>query len=167
MNESTTDPVASQVSLREVAESDLDLFFVQQLDADANWLAAFTAPDPSDRHAFDAHWRKIRASDTVFNRTILYDGAIAGSVLSYEEEGRTEVSYWLGREFWGKGIATAALAHFLKLRTQRPLHARAAKDNLGSIRVLEKCGFTICGEDSGFANARGAEIDEGVYWLHE
>ncbi len=128
-------------------------------------MAAFTSNDPEDRVAFDAHWTRIQANDDVFIRTIMVDGRVAGSVLSYVMEGDTEVSYWLGREFWGRGIATVALAEFLKLQTTRPIYARAAKDNVGSLRVLEKCGFRITGEDRGFANGRGQEIEEYVLEL--
>jgi uncharacterized protein YbjT (DUF2867 family) len=78
-----------------------------------------------------------------------------------EESGRTEVSYWLGKEYWGKGIATRALSGFLAhVNAKRPIYARAASDNVASLRVLEKCGFTITGQDRGFANARGQEVSE-------
>jgi RimJ/RimL family protein N-acetyltransferase len=82
-------------------------------------------------------------------------------VLSYEEDGKPEVSYWIGKEYWGRGIATWALADFLvHINRKRPIYARAAKDNLASLRVLEKCGFKIIGEDKGFANARNGEVEE-------
>ena len=99
--------------------------------------------------------------ETVLARTIIVDGAVAGHVMSYEEDGRCEVTYWLGKAYWGKGIATRVLAEFLAavIRT-RPIFARAAKDNARSLRVLQKCGFTAVGEETGFANARGKEIEE-------
>jgi RimJ/RimL family protein N-acetyltransferase len=147
--------------LRDVIDADLPIFFAQQLDPDANWMAAFTAKDPSNREAFDAHWDRIRAEPTIIIRTILCDGEVAGSVLSYEEDRHPEVSYWLGREFWGRGIATWALGEFLReVNLKRPMYARVAKDNLGSRRVLEKCGFAVIGEERGYANARGMEIAE-------
>jgi RimJ/RimL family protein N-acetyltransferase len=153
--------------LREVWDEDLPIFFAQQLDPAANHMAAFTTKDPADRAAFDAHWRRIRGDANILNRTILVDGEVAGHVASFENFGEREVTYWLGKEFWGRGIATRALMAFLKQETTRPLHARAAKDNIGSVRVLQKCGFTITGEDKGFANARGAEIEEYVMVLAE
>ena len=86
---------------------------------------------------------------------------MVGSVLSYEEAGKPEVSYWFGREYWGKGFATRALSDFLvHVNLTRPIYARVARGNLGSRRVLEKCGFTIIGKARGFANARGVEIEE-------
>jgi RimJ/RimL family protein N-acetyltransferase len=150
------------VTLRDVEEADLPIFFTQHLDPDANWMAAFTAKDPSDREAFMAHWARIRADPTNIIQTILAGGAVAGSVSSYQEEpGKPEVTYWLGRDFWGQGVATRALNLFLTSHlTARPVYARAAKDNPGSLRVLAKCGFTVIGEGSGYANARGAEIKE-------
>ena len=150
-----------KILLREVIDADLPIFFEQQLDTQANWMAAFTVKEPANREAFDARWRRIRAEPTVIIRTIVYEGAVVGSVLSYEDEGRPEVSYWLGREFWGKGIATWALGEFLRtVNLKRPMYARVAKDNLGSRRVLEKCGFAVIREQRGYANARGMEVDE-------
>jgi len=93
---------------------------------------------------------------------------VASSVLSYEEAGKPEVSYWIGKTYWGRGIATRSLAEFLAHgNTARPIYARVAKVNLGSRRVLEKCGFAIVGEARGFANARGEEIEELVLELQE
>lgn len=147
------------VLLREVEASDLDVLFEQQLDPEANRMAAFTAPNPADRHAFDARWRRIRDG---LVRTIVADGEIAGSIFRWRDPALPgpEVSYWLGREHWGKGIATAALARFLELVPERPVFGRCAADNTGSLRVLEKNGFVVESEERGFANARGSEIDE-------
>ena len=154
------------LQLREVVETDLPIFFAHQQDPGALHMAAFTVKDPADWHAFLAYSCRNLAEQTTITRTILVEGEVAGSVLSYETEGVPEVSYWLGREFWGRGIATAALARFLaEVNPQRPIFARVAKDNLGSRRVLEKCGFVVIGEDKGFANARGAEIEELVLEL--
>jgi len=147
--------------LRDVVEDDLPLFFDFQLDPDANYMAAFTARDPTDREAFTAHWNKILVDPTTINRTIVCDGQVVGSIASYEQSGKPEVTYWIGRAHWGKGIATRALTAFLaQVNTTRPIHARVAKDNLGSRRVLEKCGFRVIGEMKGFANAREEEIEE-------
>lgn len=153
------------VHLREVGDNDLSLFFEHQLHPAAIHMAAFTPRDPSDQQAFSERWSRLRADDTVFIRTVLCGGRVAGSVLKYEEDGRPEVSYWLGREFWGRGVATRALAAFLDLLPTRPLFARVAKDNIASLRVLEKCGFLVAGEDKGFAHGRGEEVEEFVLRL--
>ncbi|MCU0495687.1 MAG: GNAT family N-acetyltransferase [Chloroflexaceae bacterium] len=154
------------LTLREVTEADLPLFFAFQLDPEANHMAAFTADDPTNREAFDAHWRRIRAMPTVINRTIVVDGQVVGSVASYEDEGRPEVTYWLGRAFWGQGVASAALRLFLaEVNQQRPIYARVASDNPGSRRVLEKCGFRVIGQERSYANARHTEIDELILEL--
>lgn len=160
-------PLTSDVLLRDVMESDLPIFFDQQLDSDANNMAAFTAKDPADRDAFTAHWRRILGDETITIKTVLFDGHVAGHVLSYEDEefGQPEVSYWIGKNYWGKGVATKALSAFLSHLKVRPLYARAAKDNVASLRVLEKCGFTLCGEGKGFANARGEEVEEFILRL--
>lgn len=162
MPELTPNPWTGTVLLRDVAPDDLSIFFEQQLDPAANYMAAFTAKDPTDREAFTAHWAKVMADHSIVIKTILYDGQVAGSVLSHGWFGEPEISYWIGKEYWGKGIATRALAAFLDVQKERPLYARAVKDNIASLRVLEKCGFTISGEDKGFANARGMEAEEYI-----
>ena len=158
----TVDPIGNRndLRLRDVLESDLSLFFAHQQDPVAVHMAAFTAKDPADRDAFMAHWSRLLSNDSVLLRTITLDGEVIGHISSWEQDGEREITYWLDRAYWGRGLATRALASFLEEETTRPLYARAAKDNTGSLRVLEKCGFAITGEDRGFANARGEEIDE-------
>lgn len=147
--------------LRDVIEDDLWVFFEQQRDPVANYMAAFTPKDVTSYAAFLARWERIRSDATVIARTIVTNGQMAGNVMSYEDGARCEVTYWLGKEYWGKGVATRALAEFLGTVNQsRPIYARAAKDNIGSLRVLGKCGFTVISETKGFANARGKEIEE-------
>ncbi len=154
--------MTSGVLLREVREADLPAFFEQQLDPAANHMAAFTAKDPADRDAFMAHWTKILSDDSITIKTILFEGHVAGHIAKFERFGKPEVTYWIGKEYWGKGLATQALSEFLDGLKTRPLYARAAKDNIASLRVLEKCGFAISGYDKAFANARGEEVAEAI-----
>jgi len=155
-----------QVVLREVHDSDLPVFFRLMSDPESARMAAFTAKDPTDRDAFDAHWKRIRASSNVI-RTVLVDGDVVGNAAVYGSPDEREVTYWIDRAHWGRGIATAALRALLVAVPERPLYARAAADNSGSVRVLEKCGFRLTARDRGFANARGEEIDEVVLALPE
>jgi len=151
----------NELLLRDVVSADLPIFFEQQLDQEAIYMAAFTARDPTNQEAFMAHWHKILADEKNIIKAIIFNGQVAGSVSSYEDEGKPEVTYWLGKKYWGKGIATWALKELLAHHNPaRPIYARVAKDNPGSQRVLEKCGFTIIGKAKGFANARGQEIEE-------
>ncbi|HKB46637.1 MAG TPA: GNAT family N-acetyltransferase [Ktedonobacterales bacterium] len=103
----------SDIVLPEVTADDLPIFFEQQRDPDANYMAAFTAKDPADRNAYVARWTRILGDASVIWRTTLFEGRVAGSVSSYEdaeEGGRREISYWIGKQYWGRGIATRALA---------------------------------------------------------
>ncbi|MCH6264847.1 GNAT family N-acetyltransferase [Neobacillus citreus] len=155
----------SEVKLRDITEEDLPIFFEQQLDSMANYMAAFTAKDPTDKDAFFDHWKKIIADETITIKTILFNGIVTGHVSNFEQFGKPEVSYWIGKEYWGHGIATKALSKFLEYIKVRPLYARAAKDNLASIRVLEKCRFKIISEDKGFSNARSKDVEEFILKL--
>ena len=101
-------------------------------------MAAFPA---RDRERFDAHWAKICRDDTVVVRTILADGVVAGAISSWPDGGRQLVGYGIGREHWGRGVATRALIQLLTEVPTRPVYAHVAAHNIGSIRVLQKCGF--------------------------
>lgn len=136
--------MTDDVHLRNVIESDLPIFFEQQLDPDATRMAAFPS---RDREAFMAHWSKIMGDETNILKTILFSGQVAGNVVSWQQDDEREIGYWLGKEYWGKGIATKALAEFLNQVITRPLYAHVAKHNIASIRVLEKCGFGRYRED--------------------
>jgi RimJ/RimL family protein N-acetyltransferase len=153
------------VTLRDVQPPDLDAFYAHSLEPEAIRMAAFVAKNRADRTVFDAHWAKILADSRNTNRTIVADGRVAGHIACFPSEGHLEVTYWLGREFWGRGLATAALRPLIQLIVARPLFARAATDNAGSIRVLQKCGFKIIGQDKGFAQGRGEETEEHILRL--
>jgi RimJ/RimL family protein N-acetyltransferase len=130
-------------------------------------MAAFTAPDHMDRDAFERRWSRLRADETVLARVIVVDDDVAGTIGSWGDAGEREVTYWIGRSYWGKGIATDALNAFLAVERSRPLHARVAYDNVASHRVLEKCGFRVVATERGFAEARSGEIEEFVLRLEE
>lgn len=153
------------VSLRDVQKSDLPLFFEQQNDHLARHMAAFTSEDPSNWPVFAEHWSKILDDALILKRSIMVQDRLVGHVVRFVQFGAPEVSYWVERAFWGRGIATEALRAFLMLATERPLYARAAKDNVGSRKVLEKNGFAIMEESSGFAHARQATVEEWVFVL--
>lgn len=129
-----------RVELRDVIEDDLPIFFEHQRDPEAVRMAAFPA---REREPFLTHWRiKVLANAAAGKKTILVDGQIAGNVVSWHQDEKRLVGYWIGREHWGRGVAAAALAAFLATHEKaRPVHACVAEQNVGSIRVLEKCGF--------------------------
>lgn len=133
--------VGDDIRLRDIEPTDLPIFYEHQLDAEATRMAAFPS---RDRAAFDAHWAtNVLGNPAAVNRTILVNGQVAGNIGSWTQDGVRLVGYCLGREYWGRGVATRALAAFLHVVTERPLYAHVAKHNLGSIRVLEKCGFCV------------------------
>ena len=150
------------VELRAVIPANLPIFYEQQLDPIAVVMAAFPSREKS---AFDAHWAKILSNNQIQIRTILYGGQVAGNVLCFKPEDKTEVGYWLGRPYWGKGIATQALRLFLELISLRPLYAHVAQHNAGSRRVLEKCGFKLVGEDLSPFRLGDEDITEWVFRL--
>jgi ribosomal-protein-alanine N-acetyltransferase len=154
-----------QVKLRQTQTSDLEFLFQFQIDKEAIHLAAFTPKDPEDKKAYLEKYKKHLNDPTINMQTILVDEMIVGSVAKFEVEGETEITYWIDKSLWGKGIATTALKKFLTTEYARPIFGRVAFDNAASQKVLEKCGFLRIGSDKGFANARQAEIEEFIYRL--
>jgi RimJ/RimL family protein N-acetyltransferase len=153
------------VALRPVEDGDLEALFEQMRDPEAVRMAAFTTEDPDDRTAFDAHMARVRSSPDITMRAVTCNGRLAGTIASFPVEGQTEVTYWIDRAAWGNGIATRALALLLDLVTARPLYARAASDNAGSLRVLQKCGFSATGTEKSFAAGRNEDIEETILQL--
>jgi RimJ/RimL family protein N-acetyltransferase len=151
------DSGTGEVRIRDVMASDLPVFFLQQRDPAALRMAAFPSRNEKD---FVAHWRGILANPHVVKRTIVHGRKIAGNMVGFEQSGKTLVGYWLGREHWGKGVATRALAQFLRIVHRRPVYAFVAKRNGASLRVLQKCGFTIVSEGIGAPDADGAPVEE-------
>ena len=156
---------SGQLVLRDVEDRDLGVLFEHWTDRDAIRMAAFTSPEADDRASFERRWARLRSDSSTTNRVIEIDGRVVGHIASFNLEGHREVTYWIGREDWGRGLATRALQAFLQVEETRPLYARAASDNAGSIRVLTKCAFRIVGEGRGFAHGRNEETDEVVLRL--
>jgi RimJ/RimL family protein N-acetyltransferase len=153
------------IALRPVEDGDLDALFDQGRDPEAVWMAAFTPEDPDDRDAFDAHTARVRSSPDITHRAITCDGQLVGTIASFVSGDEIEVTYWIARPAWGRGIASQALELLLELAPARPLHARAASDNIASLRVLHKAGFTIIGTENSYAPGRHREIEETILRL--
>jgi RimJ/RimL family protein N-acetyltransferase len=130
-----------EVLLRDVEPDDLPIFFEHQRDPVAVALVVFRSREKAE---FDEHWARILADDTSLKKTIVADGQVAGHIASFVRDGEREVGYWIDRALWGRGIASEALSAFLRLEQRRPLYAGVAPHNAASLRVLQKCGFTLC-----------------------
>ena len=151
--------------LRAVTESDLDTLFEHLSDPESVAMAAFTSESNSDRDAYDAWMARLMSSPDVTMRAIIWHGDLVGSISSFVIDEQTEVSYWIARASWGRGIASRALLLFIDQIGIRPLYARAASDNVGSLRVLQKAGFRTVGTEMSYAAARGMEIEETIMRL--
>jgi [ribosomal protein S5]-alanine N-acetyltransferase len=154
-----------KISLRTTTIQDLETLFTFQLDKEGGYLAAFMPQNHADKTAYIDKYTKLLNDPTVNNQTIILDNKIVGSIAKFVLFGDNELTYWIDKQFWGKGIATLALKQLLITETSRPIFGRVAFDNFGSQKVLEKCGFKKVGTDKGFANARQAEIEEYIYKL--
>jgi len=154
-----------QIELRDLNDDDLDAVFEMMRDPEAVRMAAFTGADPDDRDAFDAWIARNRALEGVLQFVVTERGGFAGTAATFNVETDREVTYWIARHAWGRGVATEALQLLLSREPVRPLRARVAVHNGASRRVLEKCGFTEVSRDSGFAPGVGRIVEEIVYVL--
>ena len=161
----STTPTTPEISLRDMTVEDLPILFEYESDPDVRHMVAFGPENISDRDTFTAHWTKHLANDSLVKKVILSDGQVVGSIMGFELFGEPTVGYSIGKPYWGQGITSKALAIFLTQHPTRPLYARVVYDNTRSRRVLEKNGFVVVGEDKGFANARGAEVQEFILRL--
>lgn len=157
--------MTNYISLTKTEKDDLNALFQFQLDKEAIRLAAFTSKDPGDKAAYIEKYTKFLTDPAINMQTIKVNEKIVGSIAKFIRENDAEITYWIDRKFWGQGIATIALKHFLKSEKIRPIYGRVAFDNYGSQKVLEKSGFVKIGKEKGFANARQTEIEEYIYKL--
>ncbi|QCR18328.1 GNAT family N-acetyltransferase [Agrococcus sp. SGAir0287] len=148
------------VTLRPLHDGDAEVLFAWERDPVAVRMAAFTRADPDDRAAFDAHLARIRADPGVRMRMVEVDAEAVGTVAAFDADGEREVTYWIARAHWGRGIATAALTALLAEQPVRPLAARVAEANVASRRVLERAGFVEVARERAFAPGVGAEVVE-------
>jgi RimJ/RimL family protein N-acetyltransferase len=138
----------TKILLRPILETDLPILFEQQLDRETVAMADYPS---KDRGEFMRHWEGILKNIATIARVIVYKDKVAGHIICWKEKYEQRVGYWLGREFWGRGIASAALAEFMNEVKTRPLYAHVANHNLRSKRVLEKCGFVLLDEGTRMA----------------
>jgi RimJ/RimL family protein N-acetyltransferase len=153
------------VTLRTLADSDLDALFVWESDPRAVQMAAFTRANPSDRTEFDAHYERIRNDPSCTLRAIDDDAEFVGTIGSFTMEGEREVTYWIAPARWGQGLASQALRAFLAIEPTRPIYGRVAHHNAASAKVLARAGFVEVGLETSFAPGVGAEIVERIYRL--
>ena len=152
----------ANIQLRPTVVADLEQLYLFQQDIDARYMAAFVRDETQE--AFITRHAEYLNDPTKNTQTILVDNVIIGSVAKFMIENDAEITYWIDKAWWGKGIASKALSAFLEIETTRPIYGRAAFDNIGSQKVLEKCGFVKTGTDSGFANARQQTVEEYIYY---
>ena len=153
------------ITLRPIADSDLDALFVWESDPRAVEMAAFTRANPSDRSAFDAHYERVRNDPSNLLLAIDDDGDFVGTIGSFTMEGKREVTYWIAPARWGQGLASQALRAFLAIEQTRPIYGRVADHNVASAKVLARSGFVEVGTETAFARGVGAEIVERIYRL--
>lgn len=155
----------SSVVVRDTTTDDLPTLFEFLRDPESRHMAAFTTDDPNDGGAFRDKWTRLIDDGRCVTKTVLVDGDVAGVIVVFVIADEHEISYWMDRRRWGRGVAGHAVAKLLRLVTVRPVFARVAEDNTASTRVLERNGFTMIGKDRSFAAARGQEITELIYRL--
>jgi len=161
------------IHLRPVVPNDIPALYQFQLDPESNDLAGV---NPRDLDTFNAVWDKIfndpeTKAVTVPRAIVIDDGkggeTLVGCINVFRREGLDFVGYWIDRVggHWGKGYAGRALTLLLEEVPIRPLHARAARSNVASIRVLTRNGFVITGYRHSPATERFHACEEALLVL--
>ncbi|WP_438354747.1 GNAT family N-acetyltransferase [Microbacterium sp. CJ88] len=153
------------IELRDIDEDDHDAVFEMMRDREAVAMAAFTADDPDDRAAFDAWLARNLANPTASTHVVTENGGFAGIAAAFSVGDDRELTYWIARNAWGRGVATAALRLLISHETERPLFARVAAHNAASVALLRRAGFTELSRDTGYAPGVGREVEEIVFAL--
>jgi RimJ/RimL family protein N-acetyltransferase len=153
------------IELRDLDDEDLDAIYEMMRDRAAVEMAAFTAADPDDRGVFDTWIARQRAAPEVATYVVTENGGFAGTAALFSAEGDREVTYWIARHAWGRGVATEALRILVSREPERPLFARVAAHNTASIAVLTKVGFTEVSRDVEFAPGVGRDVEEIIMVL--
>jgi RimJ/RimL family protein N-acetyltransferase len=136
------------VTLREVRESDLPAFSEFRADPQANAMGGFEAKEGA---AVFNRWHEIMADPNITAWTVVVGDSVAGNMVSWlHEKGHREIGYWIGRDFWGQGVATEAVRQLLEIERRRPLEGWTAQHNVASGRVLEKNGFVYNRDEDDF-----------------
>lgn len=160
----TSSENAADVRIRTIEVADLPVLYDFQLDTEANRLAAM---NPRNVDQFNDHWEKILNDTSVTVRAIQFGDELAGCISCFKSDGQDSIGYWIGKDFWGKGVATQALRLLLGEVSARPLRACVAVSNVGSLRVLQKCGFGIIGHRHSPADERYLECEEAILELKQ
>ncbi|WES63634.1 GNAT family N-acetyltransferase [Microbacter sp. GSS18] len=155
----------AHIDLRAVDDDDIDAIFDMMRDREAIAMAAFTAEDADDRAAFDAWFERVTSSPDVTYFVVTEDGGFAGTAAAFTVGDDREVTYWIARHAWGRGVATEALHQLVAHEPVRPLFARAAARNTASIAVLRKAGFTEVSRARAYAPGIGEDAEEVVFTL--
>lgn len=140
--------------------NDLDRIMELFLDKDITDLTGITLsknPKKITRN-FERKWLEKTIKNyrlkkpTTYNLAILFDGIYVGNIGTHKidyENSSLEIGYWIGKKYWGNGIASKALKLFIKELEEKFKPKRivgyAFTFNPASKRVMEKCGFKIEG----------------------
>ena len=155
----------NHIELRDLDDDDLDAIYEMMRDRESVAMAAFTAEDPDDRDACDEWIGRQRAAAGVSCFVVTENGGFAGTAAAFTIDGDREVSFWIARHAWGRGVATEALRHLMSREPERPLFARAATHNVGSIAVLTRVGFTEVSRNVAYAPGVRRDVEEIVFTL--
>jgi RimJ/RimL family protein N-acetyltransferase len=162
MSHEPAQSASDAVRLRDVTSADLPELFRFQSDADGARMAAVI---PRDSQSFFSHWGKVLVDPSIVARAITLDAVLVGQISCFSMDGLDSVGYWIARDYWSRGIATRDLDLLLQEVRKRPLHARVARHNVASIRVLQRCGFVLTGYPRSPATERFLECEETVLVL--
>ena len=136
----------------------------------SDWEVARMTSDIPHPLSHDQALQWLQPSSGEVRLAVTENGVMAGGVGYFRRSsGAAEVGFWLGRRFWGRGIATEAvtalLVHGFAVGRLAAMTSSHFVDNAASRRVLVKCGFEPAGTGRIWSVARGEDVTAQYYWL--
>jgi len=159
----------SIVDLRPLESADLGAVFALQHEKEGALLAGVEGDfvdEETFRTKMEADILAQTGKATIF--ALMADGKMAGYIGCFQgPSGIWQLSYWLAQVFWGRGIATAALAQLLKALPPavlgQPIYAAVIDGNVASVRLLEKFGFIAYKKRAFRSAAHGAMQQQTLF----
>ena len=138
-----------RLEIKPLRESDLDKLVLEINNIN---IAKYVVHIPHPYTLDDAKNYFNRSKGNELRQNIYLDNSLIGAIgLNKKDENAFEVGYWIGEKYWGNGYASEALHGMIEhLKKHYPeikyLKADYIHGNIGSGKVLQKCGFKMIGK---------------------
>ncbi len=156
------------ICLRPITEADLQTLAQFLCDEDAIFMAG-AGSGSTDVSTHIQHFKKLMEDESISMAVIISGASVVGYIAAFMRGDEREITYWIGREYWGQGIASKAVKLFLPSLQEKyvgeQIFARVVKGNKASEHVLLKAGFKATQTDKFYSDIRSTEVTETIFCI--